>query len=56
MRKVNFCPKKLSCSLWQVICDGTPCFVEKEIETNSYNIKGRYFITRRNHCEKRPSS
>lgn len=27
----NHCPKKMSCKLWQVICDGKPCVVEVEV-------------------------
>lgn len=56
MNKVKGCPRKLSCQLWQLICDGDPCIVEKEMEADTYSVKSGYPIMRRNRWHKRHAS
>lgn len=54
MKKVKCCPKNSGCQLWQVLCDGNPCLVDKEIKTDTYVITGRKTIVlRQNSLDKR---
>lgn len=35
MTITKYCHKNSNCQLWQMLCDGSPCLVEKEIELDS---------------------
>jgi hypothetical protein len=35
MKTVKCCPKNSGCQLWQVLCDGNPCVVDREIKANA---------------------
>lgn len=41
MKIAKCCPKNSGCRLWQMLCDGNPCEVEKRIKADSYPITGR---------------
>lgn len=41
MKTAKYCPKNSGCQLWQVLCDGNPCVVDKEIKAYSHAITGR---------------